>query len=211
MLCLIFAAWAWALDADYLPDEKLIERIRREHGAPAAERVAKWGALMQQLPAFDEMGRLRRVNAFVNSIPSATDMSIWGELDYWATPLEFLVKNAGDCDDYALTKYFTLRSSGIPAEKLRISYVRAWLPKQMKMEAHMVLSYFPSPDADPLILDNLISDIRPAPERTDLTPTHHFNAEGLWSARQRGQNGRIGDASRIGRWVGLLSRMKEGM
>lgn len=204
-------AWAWALESAYLPDEKLIERIRREHGAPAAERVAKWGALMQQLPAFDEMTRLRRVNAFVNSIPSATDMSIWGELDYWATPLEFLIKNAGDCDDYALTKYFTLKSSGISTDKLRISYVRAWLPKQKKMEAHMVLSYFPSPDADPLILDNLTSEILPAPERTDLTPTHHFNAEGLWSARQRGQNGRIGDASSINRWVGLLSRMKEGI
>lgn len=198
------------MDAGLLPDAKLIERIRREHSPAAAEHVAQWGELMRQLPALDEMTRLRRVNAFFNRIPGATDASLWGEPDYWATPLELLVRNGGDCEDYALAKYFTLKAGGIAVEKLRITYVRAWLPKQQRVEAHMVLSYYPSLEADPLILDNLVAEIRPAPERTDLTPTHHFNAEGLWSARQRGQNGRLGDATRINRWVDLLARMNEG-
>lgn len=201
---------AAALDNGLLPDAKLIERIRREHSPAAAERIAQWGELMRQLPALDEGERLRRVNAYFNRIPGVTDAALWGEPDYWATPLEFLVRNGGDCEDYALAKYFTLKMVGIPAEKLRISYVRAWLPRERRMEAHMVLSYFPDTDSDPLILDNLVAEIRPAPERTDLTPTHHFNAEGLWSARQRGQNGRLGDATRIGRWVDLLAKMNEG-
>ncbi len=201
---------AWALESNFLPDAKLIERIRREHSPAAAERVAQWGELMRQLPALDDMARLRRVNGFFNRIPGATDAVLWGVADYWATPLEFLVRNGGDCEDYALAKYFTLKAGGIAVEKLRITYARAWLPRERRMESHMVLSYYPDADADPLILDNLVAGIRPAPARSDLTPTHHFNAEGLWAAQQRGQSGRLGDATRIGRWVDLLTKMNEG-
>ncbi len=165
--------------------------------------------MLRHLPQLDEGARLRAVNRFFNRIPSGNDQSLWGERDYWASPLELLAKNGGDCEDYAIAKYFSLKSSGIPVEKLRITYVRAWLPKERRMEPHMVLAYYPSPEVDPLILDNLTDDIQPASERSDLTPTHSFNAEGLWSARQRGQNGRMGDASGVKRWVELLERMNK--
>jgi len=73
----------------------------------------------------------------------------------------------------------------------------------------MVLAYYPFPDADPLILDNLDPQIKTATERTDLTPTMSFNADGLWSAKQRGQNGRLGDVANIEHWNRLLARMRQ--
>jgi len=200
---------AWALDESILPDARLIDRLRQENGAAAAQRVKEWAELLRRLPQIDEQARLEKVNRFFNRIPQGDDMSLWGSRDYWASPLELLTKNGGDCEDFALAKYFTLKNTGIDGDKLRITYVRAWLPKEKRVEAHMVLAYYPSPESDPLILDNLVSEIRPATERTDLTPTHSFNAEGLWSARQRGQSGRLGDASSVKRWAELLERMNK--
>ncbi|WP_197479414.1 transglutaminase-like cysteine peptidase, partial [Oleiphilus sp. HI0132] len=81
----------------------------------------------------------------------------------WATPLEFLATNAGDCEDFSIAKYFTLREMGIPDDMIKITYVKALELNQ----AHMVLAYYPTPDAEPLILDNLINEIKPAGQRTD--------------------------------------------
>ncbi|MDM8349520.1 transglutaminase-like cysteine peptidase [Pseudomonas sp. sp1636] len=50
---------------------------------------------------------------------------MWGERDYWATPIEALVKGAADCEDYSLAKYFSLRQLGVPTGKLRLTYVKA--------------------------------------------------------------------------------------
>ena len=133
---------------------------------------------------------------------------MWGQLDYWASPLEMLGKGQGDCEDYATAKYFTLVASGLPAAKLRLVYVRAQLggpggPTQ----AHMVLAYYAEPDAQPLILDNLINEIRPAERRPDLTPVFSFNAEGLW---QGVGAVRAGDpVVRLSRWRDLLAKARD--
>ena len=87
----------------------------------------------------------------------------------------------GDCEDFAIAKYFSLLAVGVPASQLRLVYVRLQLgapggPSQ----AHMVLAYYASAQAEPLILDNLITDIRPASRRPDLTPVFSFNSDGLW-------------------------------
>jgi predicted transglutaminase-like cysteine proteinase len=193
--------------ADYpLPDARIVERVRVEHGNAAAERLARWQALAQSLRALPETDKLARVNQFFNRIPQKEDEDHWGARDYWATPYELLITNGGDCEDYAIAKYFTLKLAGVPISKLRITYVRAHLAKTREVQSHMVLTYYVAPGADPLVLDNLIDDIRPAEQRTDLTPTYAFNAEGLWSAKQRA-GGRLGDASQIQLWNDLLARI----
>jgi predicted transglutaminase-like cysteine proteinase len=189
------------------PDTALIEQLRLRHGAAAAQRVHTWGELMRQLPAADEAEKLTRVNRFFNRIPQGNDQSLWGVPDYWASPLELLVRNGGDCEDFAIAKYFTLVAVGVAERKLRITYARAWIPREKRVESHMVLAYYPNVDGDPLILDNLVDEIVPAPLRADLMPTHSFNAAGLWSARQRGQSGRLGDTASVKRWSELLDRM----
>ncbi len=111
-----------------------------------------------------------------------------------------LASQGGDCEDYAIGKYFSLKALGIPIQKLRITYVRAlrW------NEPHMVLAYYPTPDADPYILDNLNRAVLHASERTDLVPVYSFNDEDLWAA---GAFVAGGKSSQIRLWRGLLDKM----
>ncbi len=143
----------------------------------AQARILDWEALIKSSAALPEPDKLNEVNRFFNrKVRFVDDIQLWRENDYWATPVEMLVKGAGDCEDYSIAKYFTLRRLGIPSEKLRITYVKALNYNQ----AHMVLTYYASPSAEPLVLDNLINDIRPASQRKDLLPIYAFNAEGLY-------------------------------
>ena len=143
----------------------------------ARARILDWEALIKSSAALPEPDKLNEVNRFFNrKVRFVDDIQLWRENDYWATPVEMLVKGAGDCEDYSIAKYFTLRRLGIPSEKLRITYVKALNYNQ----AHMVLTYYASPSAEPLVLDNLINDIRPASQRKDLLPVYAFNAEGLY-------------------------------
>ncbi|MDH1441208.1 transglutaminase-like cysteine peptidase [Pseudomonas sp. GD03721] len=143
----------------------------------AQARILDWEALIKSSAALPELDKLNEVNRFFNrKVRFVDDIQLWRENDYWATPVEMLIKGAGDCEDYSIAKYFTLRRLGIPSEKLRITYVKALNYNQ----AHMVLTYYASPSAEPLVLDNLINDIRPASQRKDLLPVYAFNAEGLY-------------------------------
>lgn len=208
--CLLYLVLtAAAAEVDILPDERTIAWVAERHGAAAAGRLRQWRELVRQIHGLHEERRVELVNRFFNRIPSRTDLAHWGREDYWATPLEMLATNGGDCEDFALAKYFTLRAAGVPNERLRVTYVRAWIARENRVESHMVLAYYPFPDAEPLILDNLVAEVRPASERTDLTPTMGFNAEGLWSAKQRGQSGRLGEVTRIGHWNDLQQRLRE--
>jgi predicted transglutaminase-like cysteine proteinase len=146
-------------------------------------RVAEQAlALVQQIErsaAQDELQRLKDINDFFNRrLAFREDAVTWGLPDYWASPLESLDKRAGDCEDYAIAKYFALAASGVPTVKLRMVYVRARLQGQSL--AHMVLAYHPQPGAEPLILDNLRPEVLAASQRPDLTPVFSFNTEGLW-------------------------------
>jgi predicted transglutaminase-like cysteine proteinase len=95
---------------------------------------------------------------------------------------------------------------GIPEEKLRITYVKAVELNQ----AHMVLTYFENRRAIPLVLDNLIIEIKPANLRRDLAPVYSFNGSGLWLAKARGDGQRVGNASRLSLWEDLTLRVKNG-
>ncbi len=168
------------------------------------ERLEQWALLIEHGGGFDEEAQLRAVNGFFNQALRFTDdASTWQQLDYWATPLEALVKGAGDCEDYAIAKYLTLRQLGVPGEKLRISYVKALELDQ----AHMVLAWYATPTSEPLVLDNLIPDIRPASQRPDLLPVYAFNAEGVWLPGAGG-NQRSGDSKTLSRWQDLLNKMR---
>ncbi|ERI53908.1 hypothetical protein EA796_10285 [Pseudomonas sp. AOB-7] len=168
----------------------------------AKQRILDWDALIKSSATLSEADKLGEVNRFFNrTIRFTDDIRLWQQNDYWATPVEMLVKGAGDCEDYSIAKYFTLRRLGIPSEKLRITYVKALNYNQ----AHMVLTYYASPTAEPLVLDNLINDIRPASQRKDLLPVYAFNAEGLYLA---GSNTRKSDTKKLSRWQDILKKMR---
>lgn len=168
------------------------------------QRIDAWQQLLATQKQLSETERLQVVNQFFNrQLRYAEDIDLWHEVDYWATPIQSLIKGAGDCEDYAIAKYFSLRRLGIPAEKLRITYVKALRQNR----AHMVLTYYSSPDAMPLVLDSLIDAIKPASQRTDLLPVYAFNGEGLWLTGAGG-NKKVGDTKRLSRWQDLLKKMQ---
>ncbi|MDX5328623.1 MAG: transglutaminase-like cysteine peptidase [Marinobacter sp.] len=187
--------------------DQLMTYVRSEFGQEAHQRLQDWQRLHQLARNAPIDRQLRLVNSFFNRIPFVSDIQHWGEEDYWATPVELLTTNGGDCEDFSIAKYLTLRAMGVPDEELRIVYVKALELNQ----AHMVLAWYKTPDADPLILDNLINDIRPASQRADLEPVYSFNGEGLWLKRSSGERSRIGDAQRLEHWQDLNRRLTESL
>jgi predicted transglutaminase-like cysteine proteinase len=180
------------------------------YGKRAADTVAAWRRMLEEVRPLSEPEKLDAVNAFFNSrILFEDDMVVWQQADYWASPLEFMGRGAGDCEDFAIAKYMSLLLLGMPNERLRMIYVRAHFggPNSRQSQAHMVLGYYAQPLAEPLILDNLIGNIRPAAQRADLTPVFSFNNEGLWV---QGATASAADpTARLSRWRGVLERMKQ--
>jgi predicted transglutaminase-like cysteine proteinase len=204
LLPVLFLFWVGlALAGGLLLDDRLLSWVKAKYGAAAELRVSAWRDLMADSQGLDEAEKLRRVNSFFNRLPWSTDRLLWGKEDYWATPIEMLAIDGADCEDYSIAKYFTLRELGVPEEKLRIMYVKALELNQ----AHMVLTYYATPDAVPLVLDNIKPDILPADQRPDLAPVYSFNASSLWLAKQRGKGRLVGESARISLWRDLQQRM----
>ena len=187
-----------------LLDEKVLSYIEQKYGMPARSRLESWDSLMRINRNIPESEKLSRVNDFFNQLRFISDDNHWQKKDYWATPIEFLSTNGGDCEDFALAKYFTLRELGVSDKKLRLTYVKAIRLNQ----AHMVLSYFETPSSEPFLLDNLDTEIRLASKRRDLVPVYSFNGKGLWLAKEREQGRLVGKSSRIGRWTDIIERMQ---
>lgn len=194
-------------DSLFSLSEELLSSTARQYGEPARKRLLSWQSLIVDSKAETDAEKLDVVNGFFNQVRFVSDKRHWKKSDYWATPVEFLATNGGDCEDFSLAKYFTLMAMGVAEEKLNLTYVKALNYNQ----AHMVVTYYASPQAEPLVLDNLIGEIRPASKRTDLLPVYSFNGTGLWLAKARGRGQQVGGSDRIKRWQELLARMPEGL
>lgn len=194
-LTLNWPAWSGLVDLS----NGLLAYVERQWGREAVPRLRVWQRLVRDNQTAGANG-LSLVNGFFNQVPYISDQQHWRVEDYWATPTEMLGSFGGDCEDYSIGKYLSLKEIGIPVDRLRITYVRA-----LELgESHMVLAYYPAPDADPLILDNLKGDIRPASQRADLEPVYGFNDDDLWTP---GGNTRKGGASNVRLWRELLQKL----
>ena len=206
-LLAILALLAFSVQA---VDTDRIVKSAQKYGATGVANAKALQQVMAGLSGKDDAAKLRAVNDFYNQrLAYMEDIDNWGQIDYWASPLESLGKGAGDCEDYAIGKYFTLTSLGMPHSKLRMVYVRASIAGAPNgFVAHMVLAYYPTPEAEPQVLDNLQPVIRPAGERPDLTPVFSFNAEGLWqgvgSIRANGD-----PLTRLSKWREVLLRARQ--
>ena len=187
----------------------LLNYVASRWGSDASDRVNDWHNELKNhvakqhgpAPSSSEiMDDLEDFNWYWDRVRYYTDMDHWHVDDYWATPVETLASDGADCEDYAIGKYFSLKALGVPVQSLRITYVRAlrW------NAAHMVLAYYPTPDADPFILDNLNKSVLHASERTDLVPVYSFNDEDLWLP---GSSASRGKSSQIRLWRDLLDKM----
>jgi predicted transglutaminase-like cysteine proteinase len=204
---LVFAPFSYGINWD---------KLRQSFRALTSNEQAfnDWNHLISSLNDASQDNKLQKVNQFFNrKLIYTDDIDLWGQSDYWATPLESLSKGKADCEDYVIAKYFSLRNLDIPDAQLRLVYVKARIggPNSSVTQAHMVLAFYPSADGEPLILDNLITDIRPASRRSDLSPIFSFNGNGIFAGTTANTAPGPGGTSRLSRWQDLLERArKEG-
>ncbi|MBW2470528.1 MAG: transglutaminase-like cysteine peptidase [Deltaproteobacteria bacterium] len=187
-------------------DPELLKKAEQKYGPSARSLLVSWEKLIISDTSNNDLQKLEKVNNFFNQVEYIEDIYHWGQKDYWATPVEFLVTFGGDCEDYTIAKYFTLKAMGVEEEKLNLTYVKA-LTYNVH---HMVLTYYSTPGSEPLVLDNIEKDIRPASQRSDLLPIYSFNGTGLWLAKERGRGKFTGSSSRLQRWQDLMSRISAG-
>lgn len=186
---------------------KLATLAHQRYGENARNSIIELQSLIKSLKNASDSEKLARINAFFNNkIQYEQDSNIWGEADYWATPLEAIGKGYGDCEDYSIAKYVFLKALKVPEEKLKLTYVKAHIESADSDVAHMVLSYYATPTAEPIILDNLVPEIKPASQRNDLSPIFSFNSQGLWTGgANRPLNGGLNSLSR---WRNVLLRIQ---
>jgi len=166
-------------------------------------RVQAWKQLIDTGSNWSDAKKLISVNDFINEVRFIDDIDHWGKHDYWATPLQTVVTNGGDCEDISIAKFFTLTAMGMEENKLRLSYVKSLLTNK----PHMVVSYFKTPRSMPLALDNLNPSILPASQRDDLVPVYSFNGTGLWITKRGQVDTYLGGTQRISLWQQLLNQM----
>ncbi|HIC44890.1 MAG TPA: transglutaminase [Sulfurimonas sp.] len=183
----------------------IIEKIQKKYGVFAKNRFLAYNEMILSLKHKSEKEKLDEVNEFYNNVPYKSDIKNWKQKDYWATPIELLAKDKGDCEDYVIAKLFALKSLGIDSNKLFMTYV-----KSSRFKApHMVLTYFETPSSQPLILDNTNFKVLPASRRTDLTPIYNFNGDSLFQARKKGKGKKVKIHPKTHKkWDNLINRIQ---
>ena len=127
-----------------------------------------WQSMIKSQRGVEPQAQLHAVNRFVNRWHARTDQETYDRLDYWASPLTFL-KHSGDCEDYAIMKYVSLRQLGFDPEQLRLVVVKDTL----RDAAHAVLAVHV--DNEVFILDNLFQSVLPQHMVSQYLPYYSVN------------------------------------
>lgn len=135
-----------------------------------------WKSIVAQTKDLDIKTKLRTINNIMNAHPYILDPVNWGVADYWATPFEFLRKN-GDCEDYAIAKFYALRDSGVPTDQMRVVALN-----DLNLGlGHAILVVYV--DGTPMVLDNQIQKVVPASSIKHYRPVYSVNDTGWWLHR----------------------------
>ncbi len=151
----------------------MLARFALELSDPAGAGARTWESFVAGLRGGDRAAQLRAVNAAVNAFPYVTDAANWGMADFWETPIEFL-QRAGDCEDFAVTKYMALRALGVAVEDMRVAVV----DDRQRGVTHAVLLVAAADGYD--VLDNLTDDVLPAAAVPFYRPIYAINEQGWW-------------------------------
>jgi predicted transglutaminase-like cysteine proteinase len=135
-----------------------------------------WKKIIAQVKDEDLKTKLKSVNSIMNAHPYILDQVNWGKPDYWATPFEFLRKN-GDCEDYAIAKFYALRDSGVPTDQMRIVALH---DLNLGLGHAILIVYV---DGTPMVLDNQIRTVVPASSIKHYKPVYSVNDTGWWLHR----------------------------
>ena len=160
------------LYAQNLITQSVVTDAKKKYGKFAQNRfLSLHKDLLKKLKGKKPIEQLEAVNKWFNYIKYKSDIKVYGQNDYWATLYEFTGKGMGDCEDYTIAKYYTLKELGFDIKRLKFTYV-IYKDRKGKKISHMVLAYLnvakPKSKKDILILDNNNKRILPASKRKDL-------------------------------------------
>jgi len=187
--------------------QQTVKAVKSKYDKKAYKRLIVWDKMINKAKKAKTLKKLKYVNDFFNNIRYMTDIKHWKKNDYWASPQEFSGTGAGDCEDYAIAKYFTLIKVGIPEKKLRIAYVKLLHKRTKFEEAHMVLLYYHRPNMTPIVLGNVNKKLKLATKRKDLKLIYSFNAGGLYKAKKMGKRQTKIGANKLTKWKNLINKI----
>ena len=144
----------------------------KEEGECKVEKWKKFLATIKDSPLEDQ---LRAVNDYANAFPYVTDKENWGGGNYWETPYQFL-EVSGNCKDYAIFKYYSLRMLGVPSSKLRLIVLDDLMSGGI---THAVLGVYDD-KGELLILDNIITKVARARDISFYRPIYAVNERSSW-------------------------------
>lgn len=159
----------------------------------ASEDISDWARVVREGLSLRKGHRIAHVNRAINRmIAYREDIRVWKRNEFWATPEEALSKRAGDCEDFAILKYWSLRLLGFDDADMRIVVLR----DTAKRAYHAVLAV--AFDGDWLILDNRFSKVQLQRNLPNYQPLYSLNTSGQWA-----------HGPKKGQPVRLASRLKE--
>ncbi|MDD6088425.1 MAG: transglutaminase-like cysteine peptidase [Desulfovibrionaceae bacterium] len=137
-------------------------------------RGEAWASFKVKFENVSLLDKLKAVNRLWNRWPYRTDLEAWGRVDYWTCPAEFAARS-GDCEDYCIAKYFTLRELGVPSSSMRVVVVR----ETLRNIGHAVLAVY-GENNTVWILDNLSSSVLQMNRIRHYIPQYSVNEQHLW-------------------------------
>ena len=157
--------------------------IKKSSGKEAVSRIHEYNKTIQSYKKYSSLKQLTKTNLYLNKLEYKDDKLNNNKSDHWATPKEFLTCGLGDCEDYAIIKYFSLLKLGFSSDKLFITLAYDTYSKR----GHMVLSYFMEDNKPPLILDNLSVEVLNLAKRSDLVVNAFINTNGVYKFNDNGK------------------------
>ncbi|NQV84686.1 MAG: transglutaminase-like cysteine peptidase [Rhodospirillales bacterium] len=142
----------------------------------------EWEKFLKSLQGKDKLTQVRAVNFRMNKAKYITDKNNWGRKDYWATPAEFMA-NFGDCEDYAIIKFLSLKLLGFKDEELRVVAVK---DLNLKVGHAVLVVSWKNPKSGKmhnLLLDNQIKKVVDARKVRHYQPVFSINSKNWWRHR----------------------------
>jgi predicted transglutaminase-like cysteine proteinase len=170
----LFPKWTGML-ARHATEKPLMEEPCGDRPRRPCE-LRNWSAFLDSVRPQSRRAQLDAVNRHMNRKRYVIDPTNYGVPDYWATPIQFLHLN-GDCEDYAIAKYLSLRDLGFDGDDLRIVV----LDDLNLGIAHAVLAVYL--DNDIFILDNQIDAVVSADVIRHYRPIYSVNERHWWLHR----------------------------
>ncbi len=159
---------------NFLTERMAFSRCIADSTSCTAAALINWRHLVHLADSLGPRQKLDTINSYFNSWPYRQDRELYGLSEYWATPREFMSR-AGDCEDYAIAKYFALREVGFGPDELRIVILR----DEIRNVSHAVLAAYLVEDI--VILDNLSNQIVSHSRYKHYIPQYSMNETARWT------------------------------